>query len=311
MLLLLTILLHINQIDYSEAVLYSSDAMQSRIVQMLLTETYDPPFTVRRALPPAQVSELDCPDAAISAHSGVVLDVDSGKILWQKDAEEALPIASLTKLMTALVFLETNPDFSAEITIEASDNVDVPGSKLHVQPGERVTVGDLFYTSLVGSANNATKALARSTGLPEEQFITRMNALARDMGLEHTIFYEVTGLDPQNTSTVLEYSFLANYAFRNETIKRTLATREYTFETIDKKIIHRIKNTNQLLNDGELELIGAKTGYLDEAGYTFVCEASENGHRTIVVLFRSSSSESRFIEAKALLQWSFDNFVWI
>lgn len=309
--ILLTILLHINQIDYSAALLFESDSTKQEVVGELLTTSYDPTFTIVRPLPPFQKSLFSQPDVAVSARSGIVIDLMSGKVLWEKDADMVLPIASLTKLMTALVFLETKPDFGLEVTIEKDDNSNIPGSRLYVQPGEKMTVNDLFYTSLVGSVNNAMKALVRSTGLPEDEFIARMNKKASEMGLESTTFYEVTGLDPENTSTVLEYSTVASYAFRNDTIHKALVTDEYTFETIDKKIIHRIRNTNQLLGDGDLNVIGAKTGYLDEAGYTFVCEASEDGNRVIVVLFRSNSSQSRFSESKELLRWSFENYVWM
>ena len=174
-----------------------------------------------------------------------------------------------------------------------------------------MTVRDLFYSSLVGSANNATKALARSTGLSEVDFIQRMNDKARSLGLANTKFYEVTGLDPDNHSTVHEYVRIARMAFSNSAIMEALTTQEYTFETIDKKIQHLIRNTNQLLQDSDLTLIGAKTGYLDEARFTFACQAERDGHEIFVVLFGSHSSAARFAEAKEIIQWSYNNNTWI
>ena len=234
----------------------------------------------------------------------------SGGVLRENNSDNQMSIASLTKLMTALIFLETNTEFSKEVTIEENDNSDIEGSHKYIQTGETMTVEDVFYTSLVGSSNNATKALARSTGLSEEDFITRMNKKAVDLGLLNTTFEEVTGLSPNNKSTVSDYAKIAGYAFRNLTIAEALNRSEYTFTTTTNRS-HRISNTNKLLSDNELQLVGAKTGYIDEAGYTFVCQAKEDGNKIMVVLFNSNSSQSRFDEAKTLINWVFDNYRWL
>ena len=308
---LLITLLHIHNIDYPAILHEQSPEDKQYVISQLFDSNYQPPYRINRSLPPLLKSPFGHPRINITAQSAVVIDAASGQILWQRNPDLVLPMASLTKLMTAIIFLETNPDFSKEVTIEENDNSDVEGSRLYVQPGEKMTVGDLFYTSLVGSANNATKALARSTELTEEEFIQRMNDRAKMLGLENTVFREVTGLDPENKSTALEYSRLAQYAFRHARIQEALNKDEYFFETIDKKISHRIRNTNELLTETELNLIGAKTGYLDEAGYTFVCQSEKKGLGVIVTLFKSSSSQARFSEAKELLNWAYQNYIWL
>lgn len=307
---LLAAILSIHQIDYSPSVLLQPVNQQEEIVSHFFNHQYQPPYKIYRSLPPISRSPFVKPATLLTAKSTIMIDVMSGQVLYGKNTDLVLPIASLTKLMTALIFLETNPDFSQEITIEESDNSRVEGSRLYVVPGEKMTVGDLFYSSLVGSANNATKALARSTGLSEDDFLKKMNAKVEDLGLTKTVFFDVTGLSPDNTSTVYEYSRIANYAFRNSLIKDAVQRSEYTFETIEKKILHRIRSTNQLLTDPELNLIGAKTGYIDEAGYTFVYQSLQDGHEVMVVIFKSISSQARFAETKALIQWAFNNFNW-
>ena len=308
--LLLLTLLQLNQVDYSSAIFQLDNKAKSQIIYSLMNNKYAPPFRIQRSLPPIPNSLLKKPSRIFSAQSAVVVDTGSGQILWEKNTDQILPIASLTKLMTAIVFLETDTDFQKEITIEQSDTSNIAGSRIVVQPGETFTVEDLFYASLVGSANNATRALARSTGLSEEEFVNRMNGKATDFGLTNTNFYEVTGLDPDNTSTVIEYSRVASYAFRNELIRDALNRREHEFRTIDQKKYYRISNTNKLLADSELSLIGAKTVYLHEAGNTFVSQAQEGGHNIMVVLLHSDSSDTRFAETKELFNWAFGNFTW-
>lgn len=307
---LLAILLQINNIDYSPAILHLDNNTSQSLISQLVNEDYNPPFKINRYLSPIQKSPFIWPAINITAESVMVIDVMSGKELFEKNSNTILPIASLTKLMTAIVFLETNPDFDQEVIIESSDNVNVEGSRLYVKEGEKMTVGNLFYASLVGSANNATKALARSTNLSENDFLQKMNSRAVSLGLVSTNFYDVTGLDPKNTSTVREYAKIASHAFRNSKIKEALSLPEYQFVTLDQKIGHRIINTNKLLGDDDLELIGAKTGYINEAGFTYAVQVIKDGHEVLIVLFKSNTGQSRFTESKELAQWVFKNFNW-
>jgi len=309
---LLLTLLSIQCLDYSADIFHYDNSVKVEIIENLM-DRKEPQtvYSIYKKLPPLKQSISLGPAVSITAQSAVVVDVGSGEILWQKNPQVVSSIASLTKLMTALVFLGTQPDFSQEIEFSVEDEEGVEGSRLYMKAGEKLTVKDLFYASLVGSANNAARALARSTGLTAEEFIARMNNKAKEMSLLNTVFYDVTGLNPENKSTVLEYTRLANYAFRNSQINEAVNTKEYTFRTLDKEIRHTIRNTNQLISDSELSFIGAKTGYLDEAGYTFVCEAQEDGHEITVTLFGSGSSQERFIETKSLIGWTFGNFRWL
>ncbi|XOU94549.1 MAG: D-alanyl-D-alanine carboxypeptidase family protein [Candidatus Kerfeldbacteria bacterium] len=307
---LLVVLLQLNDIDHNFDAMNLDPAVQQAIIKNLESSDYQTPYQINHYLPPLKNSDLLQTKRVISASSYMVIDSMSGSVLKQSSSTDKMPIASLTKLMTAIIFLEAGIDFSNEITIEASDNSNISGSHQYIQAGETMTVGDLFYTSLVGSSNNATKALARSTGLDESDFVARMNKKATDLGLLDTSFEEVTGLSPNNTSTVSDYAKIAGHAFKNLTIAEALNRSEYTFKTTTNRY-HRISNTNKLLSDNDLQFVGAKTGYIDEAGYTFVCQAIEDGNKIMVVLFNSDSSQSRFDEVKTLINWAFDNYRWL
>ncbi len=236
------------------------------------------------------------PPTVVEAHAGIVIDAD-GVVVWQRDADEPLPIASITKLLTMLVVLDTHPNFEGTVTMIAEDNANVEGSRLYVSEGETVRLIDLFYTSLVGSANNSTKAVARASGLDTETFVQRMNAKAAALGMTDAVFYDVTGLDPRNTASAHDIALLARTAFQTPLIRAALTTATHEFVTVDQHIHHTIHNTNQLLDRG----IISKTGYLNEAGYTYVAQSSDG---SLVVLLRQWSSDERFAEAAALLDWA-------
>ncbi len=243
----------------------------------------------------------------ISAASAMVVDKRTNSILWQKNPEEARPIASITKLMTALVFLDNNPGWQTEVTIQESDSRE--GGRVRVYNGEKMYVKDLFNASLVASSNNSTMALARSTGLTEEGFVEAMNQKAQELGMSDSIFFEPTGLDPANVSTAFDIIKLAQTALSQPDIAAATKQKEYKFSIINAPRNYTLKNTDRLLNS-YLNVVSGKTGFLDEAGYCLVSNIDNNGHEVLVVVLGSETEDSRFQEVKALSQWSFDNYYW-
>lgn len=256
---------------------------------------------VEQALDRSQPLLRQFPAIPIRSYAGIVQSASDGTVLWERHGDVVIPIASISKLMTALVVVSSPIDLEAQVTIDADDNDNVEGSRLYVSVGEKMTVKDLLYTSLVGSANNATKALARSTGLSSEQFTATMNEYARRLGMADTVFVEPTGLDPRNQSTARDLARLAQAAFTHPIIAGALQTTAYEFRTIDQEVYHRIRNTNQLLGD-DTPLMG-KTGYLDEALYTYLAMPLGHTSPVIVVLLRNPSSADRFSEARELARW--------
>lgn len=243
----------------------------------------------------------------ISAQAAAVIDKDSDTILWQKNAREERSIASISKLMTALVFLDHNPGWEQEITMQASDEIN--GGTNHLLRDEVVKVKDVFYTALIASDNSATRALVRSTGLSEEDFVREMNAKAKSLGLLDTSFVEATGLNANNKSTAFDVLHLAKVAFAKKDIRDSTAKNTYDFQAVSGKN-HHIVSTNKLLNS-YLDINAGKTGFINASGYCLVSEfVGDNGQEIIGVVLGSDTHDGRFQELKILSSWILENFSW-
>jgi D-alanyl-D-alanine endopeptidase (penicillin-binding protein 7) len=244
--------------------------------------------------------------------SAIVIDEDTENTLFAFNENEVRSIGSLTKLMTALVFLDTAPQWNKVVTIESTDGSQ---GRLNVVEGEQVTVKDLFHVSLVSSSNNATMALTRSTGLHIEEFVKRMNVKATDLGLKQTIFTEPTGLDPANQSTAKEIAWLLKFALSEKNIKEIVVKNNYTFNLMPNGPTRNISSTNVLLSErlpvGAVKIVGGKTGFVEEAGYCFaVALENKDGHQIITVVLGSSTHYGRFSETRSLTEWVFGAYAW-
>ena len=200
----------------------------------------------------------------VTAQAAIIADKSTGLILWQKNPNDVRPIASISKLLTALVFLDNDPGWHKEVVIQQSDYRE--GGRIYVYNGEKIMVKDLFNASLVASSNNATVALARFTGLTPEEFVWAMNDKAAQLGMVNSKFFEPTGLDPANVSTASDLIKLAKAALSRPEIIQATTQSEYTFNVLNANRTYTLKNTDQLLNS-YLKIAAGKTGYLDEAGY--------------------------------------------
>lgn len=247
----------------------------------------------------------------LTAPSAALVDTRTGSVLFSEGSDRIVPIASITKLMTAMVVLDAKPDWDAVVTFQQADEEKegIP----YIVPGERLTVRDTFSTALIGSANNAALALTRSTGLSREEFVGRMNAKAKRLGLMHTSFSDPTGYDAENVSTALEVARLAFHALAYPEIREAMTRSEYVFTSVGG-VRHRIPATNVLLssymNDGEYAILGGKTGYTEEAGYTLTVRATKGDADAIGVVLGSPTIDDRFSDLKALLEWGFRTFEW-
>ncbi len=246
------------------------------------------------------------------ATNGIVMDLKTEKILWQKNSQEKKNIASLTKLVSALVFLETNPDWGKKIKITRED--EIGGARLNVNFEEEIKIKDLFYAGLIGSKNNAILALVRSTGLSKENFVKKMNEKAAKMGFKNTRFADPTGLNPSNLSTAYEIAKIAKQTFENQEIKKILVIKRYNFYTFqgEKKIREVIvKNTNELL-ESSFKIKAGKTGFSNEANSCLVIQVeNEKGNEIVAVLLGNKIKEINFKEMKILIEWIFQNYQWI
>lgn len=257
------------------------------------------------------VKKIPAADLDIFASSSMAIDKKSGTVLWEKNSSEKRPLASLTKLMTAFVFLETDPDWEKVYKLQKEDIC--VGGKSHVYTGDELTVRDLFYLALVGSDNTAAVALAKSSGLTEAGFIAKMNEQAKNFGLKDTFFQDISGLSEKNVSTAKEILVLARKCLSIEKIREATLRENYEFKTVAGRLI-KVNSTDYLLSafpvDG-INIVGGKTGYTEEAGYCFVGDfKNESGLEIISVVMGTRSNEDRFAETKKLVQWAYDNYDW-
>lgn len=231
--------------------------------------------------------------------SAVLIDLDSGEILTGKNENKIRPIASLTKLITAMVFLETSPDLSSVQTVTSGDRKAAGRTRLYV--GEKLTMNDLFNLMLISSDNVAARVLARSTGLEGADFIAKMNELAQGMNLKHTRFTDPTGLDNGNVSTASEFAGLFKSALEFDLIAEAISRKSYTYRALNGDRQHIAYNTNRLLY-GRHDIIGGKTGYIRDSGYCLAIGVEDSdGRRLGAILLGAPSNNYRYRDAHRLL----------
>lgn len=235
----------------------------------------------------------------ISAKAYVVMDAASGEVLASRQPDDVRSIASITKLMTVLVARDLGLDPDATYAIAKAD--EVGGGRLQVPVGTTLPLPAMLASTIVGSANNTANAIARSTGLTSKEFIARMDAKARDLGLTSSSFADPTGIEVENLSTAREVAMLARTAFADPWIAPYAAMPTYDVVLPDGKV-RTIKNTNALLKDAAAGVTAGKTGYIDEAGYTLVTRLERGGRELIVVTLGSDTKALSFSDAKALAE---------
>jgi D-alanyl-D-alanine carboxypeptidase len=247
-----------------------------------------------------------------SAQSAIVMDRASGEVLFEKNISSPRSIGSITKLMTAYVFLDTKPDLTAPAAITSMDYR--PGGRLHVSLNDTVTVGDLLTASLVGSDNSATASLARLSGLNLGDFVARMNETAALMGMQSTTFADETGLSSKNRSVVMDIAIMLDQMAENEIISTITQIASTTIIGASERTYY-IESTDELLetfvNDAPYKIMLAKTGFLPEAGYCLGTVFSyDNDRELLVVVLGAQTKQGRFQDVKSLAVWAYDTFNW-
>ena len=237
----------------------------------------------------------------LHAKAAYVVDATSNQVLFEKNPDSLYPVASLTKLMTALVYFQTQPQFDQVVEIMPDDVRH--SSRSHIRPHEEITVRDLLHAALMSSDNVATKALVRSSGIPLDEFVRRMNALADSMNLTGTHFVEPTGLDERNVASAEAIAALLRTAASNPIVSSIMQKQTYSFASNRK--LHRLVSTNRLLKS-KWRITGGKTGFINEAGYCFATMVeTPSGTEVTAVLLGAPSNRLRFAEARRLLDWTF------
>ncbi len=237
----------------------------------------------------------------VNARAAIILDAKTGEVLFDKNSGQAMPIASLTKLMTMMVYLEMKPDLTRRAMVSREDLAGSGHTRL--RSGEIVTMRDLLHLALLSSDNAATRSLVRNSDLPPEEFLARMNRKAQVMGLHQTRFVEFTGLSEQNVSTATEYAQILKRASGEQMISHITTLPDYTFRS-SKKDYHLV-NTNRLCRYGVFDVRGGKTGFISEAGYCLATWVSTRSRDVISVVLGAPSNSVRFSETRRLIdRWA-------
>ena len=233
-----------------------------------------------------------------SASAAILMDRESGRVLYAQNADEQRPIASITKLMTALVAVQMCPDLSTEVTVR-QEWTGAEGSSMYLKPGEKLSMEALLYGLLLSSGNDAALAIAGTCCETVEAFVVRMNETASQLGMTNTHFANPNGLDdPEHYSTARDMALLARAVLEEETLRRIAGTKNITIAG------RYLANHNKLLWRYE-GCTGLKTGYTDEAGRTLVSCAQRNGQELIAVTLNDRND---WADHAALFDYGFSNY---
>ncbi|MEU5867526.1 MULTISPECIES: D-alanyl-D-alanine carboxypeptidase family protein [unclassified Nonomuraea] len=258
--------------------------------------------------PVAAASVVDGAQApAVYGRAAYLMDARSGAALFGKAADTRMPIASLTKTMTAYVVLQAaKPTDMVEITAQDAQYAeDGGGTTADLRPGDRLPVGELLYALMLPSGADAAHALARTYGPGVPGFVDRMNDTARSLGMNDTRYVNADGLPTSagdGWSTARDQSVLAAKALSVPLIEGVAGTRYHEVAATDEHGAYGWRNTNRLL--AEPGAIGLKTGFTRAAGYSLAFAGERDGRRLVGVILGESVSSRRFDTAQALLTWA-------
>lgn len=253
----------------------------------------------------AQVVQIEQPKLTkiqcdLSSRSGIAIDLDSQQELCSKQPDQVMPIASITKLVSALVFLDHNPGWDTVYRLKFDDRRE--GGRIYLFSGDEITAKDLFYNALVASDNTAIIGLVNLTGLTEPEFVDKMNEKVKFLGLRQTVFVEPTGLSSYNRSTAREVAEFAQVALSKPEIKQAVLNTEYRFTT-KQGTTRTVYSTGQPLASQlhGFQYLGGKTGYLMDSGYCFVGLFNKAEQQVITVILGADSKQARFTQTEEIL----------
>lgn len=240
---------------------------------------------------------------SVNARAALVMDAQTGEVLYSKNSSLAVPIASITKVMTAVVTADARLDMSEEITLQQIDFAGAGGknSSSTLRAGDTMNRAELLLFALMKSENPAAAALARTYPGGRSAFVAAMNAKARQLGMTSTRYAESTGLDPHNVSSARDLGILVSAASQYGLIRQFSTTPTYDFN-LGYRVL-KSNNTNALVRNGGWNINLSKTGYINEAGRCVVMHTTVNSRPAVVVLLGASTSQARTNDATNLLNW--------
>jgi D-alanyl-D-alanine endopeptidase (penicillin-binding protein 7) len=231
----------------------------------------------------------------------LVLDQDTNEVLFSKNSEAVLPIASITKLMTALIVTEANQPLDETLAITDADVDTEKHSSSRLMVGAQLTRGEMLHLALMASENRAAHALGRNFPGGLDAFVAAMNRKAQELGMRDTRYVEPTGLSSRNQSSAHDLALLVKVAHEREILRQLTTSREYQVAVGHRQL--QFHNTNGLVRSGTWDIGLQKTGYISEAGRCMVMQAQLSGRKLIMVLLDSAGKYSRIGDAERIRKW--------
>ncbi|MGX4640399.1 D-alanyl-D-alanine endopeptidase [Massilia sp. SYSU DXS3249] len=239
--------------------------------------------------------------ATLRSSAVVILDQRSKAVLYQKNAHAVMPIASLTKLMTALVVLDARQDMKEMLTVSRADIDRLKYSSSRLRVGTRLSRADMLHLALMSSENRAASALGRYYPGGTRKFVAAMNAKARALGMKDTRYVEPTGLSRDNVSTPTDLARLVVAAEKNPVIRRYSTDHRFVIRQGKSKSVYR--NTNRLTSSANWRIRLQKTGYISEAGRCMVLYAIVRKRPTVMVFLDAQGKFSHAADANRVRSW--------
>ena len=239
----------------------------------------------------------------LKSGSALVMDINTGKTLYQKNPAQVRPIASLTKLMTALVVLDARQNLNQTLTIDQNDRDNIKHTYSRVRFGTKVSRRDALHLALMSSENRMASALARHYPGGRSAFIRAMNNKARQLGMRNSRFYDSTGLSTRNVSTARDLAKLITAAYRQPLIRQFTqdTNKQMRFSTPAYSLM--FNNTNPLVKNPDWDVRLSKTGYTDEAGRCLLMRAKPDRQELAIVLLNSVGKRTPIGDANRIRKW--------
>jgi D-alanyl-D-alanine endopeptidase (penicillin-binding protein 7) len=268
--------------------------------QFKMDETPTVPLSFKAA--PIKPLQVKASALKVRSHVALIYDEQMQRPLYSKNSQTVMPIASITKLMTAMVLLDAHLPMDEEVSVEEDDLNSIKRAKSRLRVGVTLTRSEMLRIALMASENRAALALARSYPGGTGAFVAAMNAKARELGMENTRFFDPTGLDSDNVSTAQDLVKLVSAASFYPLIGQYTTSASHSVEGLNGRAM-RFGNTNPLVRSASWDIGLSKTGFINEAGKCLVMQANINHRPVIIVLLDSWGRRTRIGDANRIKRW--------
>jgi D-alanyl-D-alanine endopeptidase (penicillin-binding protein 7) len=237
----------------------------------------------------------------VRAEAAIINNPENGQVLWEENSQNQRSIASITKVMTAVVFLENNPDLTETVVVTPADVR--AASTTYLRAGYVLSKNDVLHLMLIASDNAAARVLARVSPYGSEAFVRRMTEKARELGLTNTTYADPSGLLAANVSSAYDMAKLITYVSGDERIS-SIMRKQYHSVAIGRQTI-QVHSTNRLVMQGDVDVQAGKTGFISKAGYCLatLLRLPQGGPQVAVVVLGAKSNAGRFMETRHLFDW--------